>query len=313
MQRYSFSVTPDFDGERLDQVLATLLPDQSRSHIVRLIEDQKVHIDGRAVRKKSHSVHSGSQIVVEIPSPSSVDLTPHDMPISVLHEDEAIIVVDKPAGLVVHPGAGHETETLVNALLHYVKDLSGIGGELRPGIVHRLDRDTTGVLVIAKSDTAHRALTSHWNSEKVEKEYVAVVYGTPKESSGTIERPIGRDPRDRKRMAIVSGGRPAITSYRVDESLRHVSVLRCYLKTGRTHQIRVHLKSLGHPIVGDPVYSGPQWKGVPDKRLQRALADFPRQALHARRLRLPHPITGDSMTFEAPIPEDMANLIETMR
>jgi len=291
----------------------TLLPEESRSSIVRLIENGNVYVNGNAVSKKSHSVAAGSELAVEIPAPTSIGLQPQDLPLSILYEDSDIVVLDKPPGMVVHPGAGHEDETLVNALLHHIKDLSGIGGELRPGIVHRLDRDTTGVLVVAKSDTAHRALTSLWNTDKVEKEYIAVIYGAPKERTGTIDKPIGRDPRDRKRMAIVASGRNAITTYKVDEVLNHVSVIRCYLKTGRTHQIRVHMKSLGHPIVGDAIYSGPQWKGIPDKRLQHFLSDFPRQALHARRLRFPHPSTGQSMTFEAPMPEDMKTLIDALR
>lgn len=313
MRSFQFEIGPQFDGRRVDQVLAELLPGESRSSIVRLIEEGHVSIDGQAAPRKSAAVATGSTIRVSIPEPSPLELTPRDIPLSILYEDDAIVVIDKPAGLVVHPGAGHEDSTLVHALLHHIRDLSGIGGELRPGIVHRLDQDTTGVLVVAKSDTAHRALTSQWNSDAVEKEYLAVIYGTPKTAAGTIDKPIDRDPRDRKKMTVVQGGRPAVTNYRVVESLRHASVVHCWLKTGRTHQIRVHLKSLGHPVVGDPLYSGPQWRGVPDKRLQRTFAEFSRQALHARRLKIPHPATGESMIFEAPMPADIAALIEALR
>jgi 23S rRNA pseudouridine1911/1915/1917 synthase len=230
-----------------------------------------------------------------------------EIPLHILHEDGNLIVIDKPPGLVVHPSAGHADGTLVNALIFHVTDLSGIGGELRPGIVHRLDKDTSGVMVIAKNDATHRALTSAWNTDAIRKEYIAVVYGTPSKSKGTIDAPIGRDPRDRKRMAVVAGGRNAITDYEVIERLRYASVLRCRLRTGRTHQIRVHLKHLGHPLIGDPVYSGPQWRGIPDKRLQKAISSFPRQALHAFRIVLPVGV------FTAPVPEDMTALIETLR
>jgi 23S rRNA pseudouridine1911/1915/1917 synthase len=223
------------------------------------------------------------------------------------------VVIDKPAGLVVHPAAGHADRTLVNALLFHVRDLSGIGGELRPGIVHRLDKDTSGVMVIAKNDDAHRKLTAAWSTDAVRKEYVAIVYGTPSQMRGTIDAPIARDPRNRQRMAIVAGGRNAITDYEVIEQLRHASVIRCVLRTGRTHQIRVHLKSLGHPIIGDPVYSGPQWRGIPDKKLQKAIAGFGRQALHAAHLAISHPKTDIPMTFTAPLPDDMRGLIVALR
>jgi 23S rRNA pseudouridine1911/1915/1917 synthase len=201
----------------------------------------------------------------------------------------------------------------VNALLFHVHDLSGIGGELRPGIVHRLDKDTSGVMVIAKNDDAHRKLSGAWGTDAVRKEYIAIVYGTPQKSEGTIDAPIARDPRNRKRMAIVAGGRRAITDYAVIEHLRHASVVRCRLHTGRTHQIRVHLKSIGHPIIGDPVYSGPQWRGIPDKILQKAIASFKRQALHAAELTIPHPRTGAPMRFTAAMPADMARLAAALR
>jgi 23S rRNA pseudouridine1911/1915/1917 synthase len=306
-------VTTDLEGARLDRALAALLPEHSRSFIARLIQNGHVALDGRAAEKPSLRVAAGQEIDVEVPPPSPSTVVSQDLPLTILYQDADIAVIDKPAGLVVHPAAGHTDRTLVNALLFHVDDLSGVGGELRPGIVHRLDRDTSGVMVIAKNDEAHRKLAEAWGTDGVRKEYVAVVYGTPKNSRGTIDAAIGRDPRDRKRMAVVKSGRRAVTDYEVVEPLRHASVVRCRLRTGRTHQIRVHLKSIGHPIIGDPLYSGPQWRGIPDKKLQKAIASFPRQALHASRITIPHPRSGQSMTFEAPLPGDMRALVRALR
>ena len=301
------------DGLRLDRALAELLPELSRSFIAKLIDDGRVSVAGRAAAKPSQRVESGQEIEVDVPPPAPSSIESQELPLTILFEDDELVVIDKPAGLVVHPAAGHRNGTLVNALLFHVKDLSGIGGELRPGIVHRLDKDTSGVMVIAKHDEAHRRLTEAWGTDAVRKEYLAIVYGTPKVASGTIDAPIGRDPRDRVKMAIVAGGRHALTDYIVAEQLRHASLLRCRFRTGRTHQIRVHLKHLGHPIIGDTLYSGPQWRGIPDKKLQKTLSTFPRQALHAARITLPHPRGGASLTFEAPLPVDMRELIEALR
>ena len=301
------------NGERLDRALAAHLPDHSRSFIARLIEDGRVTLDGRVAVRPSARVAAGEIAVLDIPPSLPIAAVSQEMPLRVIFEDADLIVVDKPAGLVVHPSAGHADQTLVNALLFHVQDLSGIGGALRPGIVHRLDKDTSGVMVIAKNDAAHRRLSAAWGTERVRKEYIAIVYGTPQKAQGTVDAPIARDPHNRKRMAIVAGGRRAVTDYGVIETLRHASVLRCVLHTGRTHQIRVHLKSLGHPIIGDPVYSGPQWRGIPDKRLQKAIASFERQALHAAVLVIPHPKTDKEMTFSAGLPEDMVSLIDALR
>jgi len=295
------------DGLRLDRALADLFPSHSRNFLGRLIEEGHVSVDGRVAAKVSQHVGEGHEVTVELPPPAPTEIISQEIPLTILHEDANLVVIDKPAGLVVHPSAGHADGTLVNALVFHVKDLSGVGGELRPGIVHRLDKDTSGVMVIAKNDATHRALTAAWNTDAVRKEYIAVVYGTPANAKGTIDAPIGRDPRDRKRMAVVSGGRNAITDYEVIERLRYASLLRLRLRTGRTHQIRVHLKHLGHPIIGDPLYSGPQWKGIPDKRVQKAIASFPRQALHALSIRLPVGV------FEAGVPGDMVKLIEALR
>jgi 23S rRNA pseudouridine1911/1915/1917 synthase len=306
-------VPAEHDGARLDRALAALIEGQSRSALARLIADGRVTVAGAVATKPSQRVEAGQTVEVDVPPPAPTTVESQDIPISVLFEDADLVIIDKPPGLVVHPAAGHPDQTLVNALLFIVKDLSGVGGELRPGIVHRLDKDTSGVMVIAKNDHAHRTLASAWNTNDVRKEYVALVYGTPSKSKGTIDAPIARDPRDRKRMAVVSTGRAAITDYEVVERLRHVSLLRCRLRSGRTHQIRVHMKHLGHPIVGDPAYSGPQWRGIPDKKVQKALSSFPRQALHAARLTLPHPRTGAVMTFEAPLPDDLRALIASLR
>ena len=307
------AISSQVAGQRLDAALARELTDLSRSALARLIEDGYVRVDGELVTKRATPVRLGARIEVEIPSPVESGIESQDLPLEILHEDESIAVINKPAGIVVHPAAGHHEGTLVNALLFHVKDLSGVGGEVRPGIVHRLDKDTSGVMIVAKHDRAHRRLTAAWGTSAVQKDYLAVVYGTPRQTSGTIDEPIGRDPRNRKRMAVVAGGKPASTTYRVIEPLSYVSLVRCRIHTGRTHQIRVHLKNLGHPIVGDAVYSGPQWRGIPDKRIQKLLAAFGRQALHAEKLTFPHPETGAAMTFEAPLPEDMRALLQALR
>jgi 23S rRNA pseudouridine1911/1915/1917 synthase len=306
-------IPDDRDGVRLDRVLAELLPEHSRSFVVKLIEDGRVSVAGRAAVKPSVRVEAGQRVAIDVPPPAPSTIESQEIPLTILFEDDELVVIDKPAGLVVHPAAGHRDQTLVNALLFHVRDLSGIGGELRPGIVHRLDKDTSGVMVIAKHDESHRRLTDAWGTDAIRKEYLAIVYGMPKATSGTIDAPIGRDPRDRVKMAIVAGARHAITDYSVAEQLKHASLLRCRIRTGRTHQIRVHLKSIGHPIIGDPLYSGPQWRGIPDKKLQKVLASFSRQALHAARITLPHPRTGESMTFEAPMPADMQTLLAALR
>ncbi len=306
-------VRPEHDGARLDRALVEMYPECSRSFLARLIAEGHVRVDTAVAGKASQRVAAGQRVEVEFPPPAPASIESQDLPLRVLFDDEDLVVIDKPAGLVVHPAAGHRDRTLVNALLFHVHDLSGVGGELRPGIVHRLDKDTSGVMVIAKNDEAHRKLTAAWNSDSIRKEYVAVVYGTPEPIRGTIDAPIGRDPRSRKRMTVLKSGRRAITDYEVIERLRGVSVVRCRLRSGRTHQIRVHMKHIGHPIVGDPVYSGPQWRGIPDKRIQKALASLPRQALHAARLTIVHPRTGATMTFEAEVPVDMAQLIVALR
>lgn len=305
-------VRPDLDGLRIDRALGELFPGHSRSFLARLIDQRHVRLDTEVVAKASHRVAAGQTITLALPPPAPSGIASQEIPIHILHEDADVVVIDKPPGLVVHPAAGHADGTLVNALLFHIRDLSGVGGELRPGIVHRLDKDTSGVILIAKGDEAHRFLTEAWHTERVRKEYLALVYGTPAHATGTIDAPIARDPRDRKRMAVIPGGRKAVTDYEVVQRLRHASLLRLRLHTGRTHQIRVHLKHLGHPIVGDPIYSGPQWRGIPDKKVQKALASLERQALHAWRITFPHPRTGEPMTFEAKMPEHLASVLRAL-
>ncbi|HYI13690.1 MAG TPA: RluA family pseudouridine synthase [Thermoanaerobaculia bacterium] len=307
------TVGPAQDGLRLDRALVELFPSQSRNFLAKLVTNGGVRIAGRPASKPSQRVEAGQQVEIDVPAPTPSAMESQEILLTFLHEDDDIVVLVKPAGLVVHPAAGHPDQTLVNALLFRVRDLSGIGGELRPGIVHRLDKDTSGVMLVAKHDEAHRKLSASWNSDAVRKEYVAVVYGTPAADRGTIDASIGRDPKDRKRMAVIPAGRRAITDYEVTERLRHASIVRCRLRTGRTHQIRVHMKHLGHPIVGDPVYSGPQWRGIPDKKIQKAVASMERQALHAARITFPHPRTGEVVMFEAEMPGDMRELIEALR
>ncbi len=309
----SLIVSIDDDGKRIDQLLGEHFPELSRSAASRLIRDGHVSISGRAVLKSSRKCDAGELIEVLLPAPEDSGITPQALPIEVVYQDDDLAVINKDVGMVVHPAAGHRDGTLVNALLYHLDGLSGVGGETRPGIVHRLDKETSGLLVVAKHDRAHRQLSETWNSEAVRKFYLALVYGSPTPPSGTIDKPIGRDPRDRKKMGVVASGRKAVTVYRTIQSFPGCSLLELELKSGRTHQIRVHLKSIGHPVVGDTVYGGAQWKGVQDRAVQTALRSMKRQALHAARLEIVHPITGERMVFEAPLPEDMAKVLEKLR
>ena len=286
--------------ERLDKVILSRHPDFSRSRIEGLVKAGFVTVNGAVAAKAGMKVSPDDEIVVEIPPPVPAVPEPEDIPLSVVFEDEDMLVIDKPPGMVVHPAPGHFTGTLVNALLAHCPNLSGIGGVARPGIVHRLDQDTSGLIVVAKTqsamDSLARAFASHKN---VEKTYLAVVHGRPRLDSGRIENLIGRHPVDRKRMAILEkGGKLAVTNWRVLSSVGTMSVLECRIETGRTHQIRVHAASLGCPVIGDRTYG----KGALDRRLDPVP---PRQMLHAWKLRLWHPTKGVEMSFEAPPPPDM--------
>ena len=298
-------------GVRLDAWLARRL-DLSRTRAARLVEQGLVRVEGRPV-KKSAAVEAGQRVEVEIPPPEPTRLEPEDIPLAVVYEDDALLVVDKPAGLVVHPAPGHPRGTLVNALLHHVTDLAGVGGRRRPGIVHRLDRDTSGLLVVAKHDAAHRALSAELAARKVGRTYLAAAWGHLRDTPMTVDAPIGRDPRVRQRMAVVEGGRPAVTHLRVRERWVAAELLEVRLETGRTHQIRVHLKHIGHPVVGDSVY-GARWeRGMagPARRWAGELARRAgRQFLHACALSFTHPASGTPLSFRSPLPPDLAEVAE---
>jgi 23S rRNA pseudouridine1911/1915/1917 synthase len=273
---------------------------------------------GGAAAKRSHVVRTGEEVSLEVPDPRATTLEAEPIPLSVLYEDGDLLAIDKPAGLVVHPAPGHPSGTLVNALLHHVKDLAGVGGELRPGIVHRLDRDTSGILLVAKTDRAHQLLSRQMRKRTLRKEYLALVAGTPRVRKGEISLAIGRDPRDRKKMkafrpaaGLPAGAREARTLYEIEKewSPLGLTLLRCRLVTGRTHQIRVHLAASGLPIVGDPVYGRPAYPRVKDPVLKKALAGFHRQALHAERVAFHHPGTQELLEIVSPLPADLAGLI----
>ncbi len=302
-------VSPEHDGARLDRYLAAVLGDHSRSQIQRLIKDGHVTMGARQIRP-SLSVHDGDTVVVDIPPPAPAMPAPQELPLEILHDDPDLIVVNKPAGMVVHPAAGHASGTLVNALLHHVADLSGIGGEERPGIVHRLDRGTSGVMVVAKHDRAHEELARQFHDREVEKAYVAMVWGVV-QTGRRIDLPIGRDPRDRHKMsARARRARAAVTRVVRAEHLRGVSLLEVAIATGRTHQIRVHLSAIGHPVVGDSTYGGVR-RRIPGHL--RALGRLERPFLHAWRLAFTHPGDGRRLTFEAPLPRDLESVLDELR
>ena len=291
-------VVPKDDAKlRLDRVLATQLPEYSRSRLQQLIGAGFVRVNGITMRP-SHLVRAGDKIELTEPPVEKIENQPEPIPLEILFEDKDLIVINKPAGLVVHPGAGHRSGTLVNALLHHCPTLSGIGGKERPGIVHRLDKETSGCLVVAKNDVAHRELARQFAERTVEKIYLALVTGKLRKQSGVIDETIGRHPVHRQRMSVASSrGRAAKTDYRVVRSGERASLIECRLHSGRTHQIRVHLHHLGHPVLGDKIYAA------------RLAKDFPRQMLHAWKLGFCHPRTGEWKNFEAPLPDDFEQAI----
>jgi 23S rRNA pseudouridine1911/1915/1917 synthase len=300
-------------GRRLDTVLATRLEATSRSFATKMIREGHVLVNGLS-KKAGHVVKKDDVIRSGIPAPRPIACEPQPIPLSILFEDFDIIVVDKPAGLVVHPAAGHESGTMVNALLHYCQDLQGIGGEIRPGIVHRLDKDTSGCLVAAKNDMAHQALVQQFKKREVQKRYLALVYGGTKAKNGTIDLPIGRHPINRKKMSTKSRKtRSTMTHWKIKEVLPGISFLEIDLKTGRTHQIRVHCASMGHPVLGDPTYGGrKKWKNA-SPGIQNIVRSVKRQMLHAWKLGFTHPRTGKPARFESPMPQDMATVLEKLR
>ena len=313
-----FQVGAPSAGTRLDLFLAGACSDLSRSRIQKLIEDGAVRVRGAAARR-SHVVRAGEEVTIAVPEPRKTELAAEAIPLSVLFEDADVLAIDKPPGLVVHPAPGHGSGTLVNALLHHVRDLAGIGGELRPGIVHRLDRDTSGVLLVAKTDRAHQLLSRQMRQRTLRKEYLALVAGIPRVRKGEVTLSVGRDPRDRKKMKAFrpldenapAGARTARTLYEIEREwpALGLTLLRCRLVTGRTHQIRVHLAASGLPIVGDPVYGRPRYPRVADAGLRKRLEAFPRQALHAERLAFRHPATQQLVEVVAPLPADLAELL----
>ena len=300
-------------GERLDAWLARRLPAHSRSRLQALIDEGHVLLD-EARTRPSARLRAGQSVRVEVPPPVPAEPQPEDIPIAVVYEDPHLLVVNKPAGIVVHPGAGTSRGTLVNALLRHVRDLSGVGGVLRPGIVHRLDRGTSGLLVVAKDDETHRSLVRQFAGRTVEKEYLALVLGNPARDSGEIDAPIGRDPVHRKKMSVrAPRGREARTSWRVVERFDGAALLRVRIHTGRTHQVRVHLASIGHPVAGDAVYGGKRTLSSRRGAAREAFALLDRPALHAARLAFTHPATGERLTFEAPLPDDIESVLARMR
>ena len=299
-------VEEEHDGLRLDNFLTALIPDLSRSQVQRLIKDGVVSGPGKELRA-SMAVRAGQVFTVEIPAPAAATPLPEALPVRIVHEDPDLAVLDKPPGMVVHPGAGHESGTLVNALLHHITDLSGIGGELRPGIVHRLDRGTSGLMVVAKTDRAHQELSRQFHDREVEKEYVALVWGVV-QPGRRIDEPIGRDPKDRQKMSTrARRARHAVTRVTFARHLKGVSLLKVAIATGRTHQIRVHLSAIGHPVVGDPVYGGVHRRVSPNLR---PVLRLERPFLHAARLSFTHPADGKRLEFESPLPPDLESVLD---
>ena len=309
---FTIHVNPTDSGKRLDLYIAALIPECSRSVATTLIRNGTIRVQG-AVKKPGYRVKAGDEVRGHIPSPAPVLYKPEPIPIDILFEDDHIIVVNKPPGLVVHPAPGHHSGTLVNGLLHHCPFLEGIGSARRPGIVHRLDKDTSGVLVIAKNDRAHQHLAKLFKSRRIRKKYLAVVYGAMKSDSGTVSLPIGRHTTDRKKMSTRSRKpRVAETAWRIRERFGPASLIELDLKTGRTHQIRVHCSAIHHPVVGDSIYGRKNtWKNV--AHAQDLFGSIKRQMLHAWRLEFTHPATQETVCFEAPLPKDMQDVIAALR
>lgn len=297
-----FQVESGLAGKRLDVFLTGEVPEMTRSHIQKLIDEGRVTVNGMAA-KANAKLKPGDEVVFVIPEPEELKVEGEEIPLDILYEDSDLIVINKPRGMVVHPAPGNTSGTLVNALLFHCKDLSGINGVMRPGIVHRLDKDTSGVMMAAKNDLAHLSLAGQIKDREVTRRYTALVHGNIQEPGGVVEAPIGRDPQDRKKMAVVlKNSKPALTRYTVLERFGDYTLVECKLETGRTHQIRVHLAYLGHPVVGDPKYG-----------TRKAHFGLQGQALHAGVLGFRHPRTGDYLEFSAPVPEPMAGIIKKLQ
>ncbi len=294
---------PEISGERIDVFLARELPDLTRSAVQRLLEQGQVSLRGVPI-KKNHKTEAGALYSVTLPEVKEIPLVAQDIPLDVVYEDEDLLVINKPKGMVVHPAAGHEDGTLVNALLHHCGDsLSGINGEKRPGIVHRIDMDTTGLLIVAKNDFAHRHLSDQLKDHSLSRTYECIVRGGFRQEEGTVDAPIGRHPTDRKRMAVTpKNSREAVTHWRVLGSYGQYTHVQCRLETGRTHQIRVHMAHIGHPIAGDPVYG-----------IRKPELGLSSQCLHARKLRFLHPRTGEAVELSCPLPEEFLNALHKLQ
>lgn len=303
LAQMEFIITEDMDEERIDKILSGLVDSFSRSYIQKLLADGHVSVNGKTVTKASFKVKTEDEVQLLVPPAQQLNIEPEDIPLEILYEDEDLIVVNKPKGMVVHPAAGHYTGTLVNALLYHCKgQLSGINGILRPGIVHRIDKDTTGSVIACKNDKAHSGIAAQLKEHSITRRYHAIVHGVLKEDTGTVHKLLGRDPKDRKKMAVVtSGGKDAITHYRVLQRFERFTYIECELETGRTHQIRVHMASIGHPILGDEVY-GPA----------KCPYKLQGQTLHAKILGFTHPVTGEYIETDAPIPEYFVHLLEIL-
>lgn len=310
MPPFSVIVTAESSGDRIDRFLASVVPGQSRSQLQRLIKDGRVRIAGHGV-KPNHTVRDGEEIAVDIPEPVAPEPQPEALDVSIVYQDPDLAVIDKPAGMVVHPAAGHASGTLVNALLHHIDDLSGIGGERRPGIVHRLDRGTSGLMVVAKNDSAHEELARQFHDREVEKEYIALVWGRV-QAGKRIDLPVGRDPGNRKKMsARARRSREAVTRIVRAEPIRRaaLTLIHVAIYTGRTHQIRVHLSAIGHPIVGDGLYGGIH-RHVPGDL--RAVTHLERPFLHAARLVFTHPTDKRRMEFTSELPADLRDILDQL-
>jgi len=310
----AFEVSEEEAGARLDAFLASRVEGVSRTTLKRAADDGDVLVGGKPA-KPSYRVQAGERVEVELPAPPASDIEPEDIPLDIVHEDDEVVVVNKPAGMVVHPAAGVRSGTLANAVAFRLKasGQSGQANSQRPGIVHRLDRDTSGLIVVALTPRAHESLSDQFRARTVFKSYAALVHGVVKEDKGKIEQPIGRDPRNRTRMGVVRTGRAALSIWKARRRFERMTLLDVEIKTGRTHQIRVHLAWMNHPVVGDETYGGGRDKSLHDPRLRAAVASLGRQFLHAARLGFHHPATGEWLGFDAPLPADLAGLIEQLK
>ena len=313
MQKIQIHVTANQRPERLDSFVSRQIENLSRSRVQQLIEHNMIFVNQKLIAK-SYRIKPHDLIDVTLPRAEKIEAQPENIPLNIIYEDEDILIVNKSAGMVVHPAHANYTGTMVNALLHHVQDLSGINGKLRPGIVHRIDKETTGLLLVAKHDKAHRFLSNLFKSHHIEREYWAMVWGKLKKKKGTIETLIGRSPKDRKKFTVVKEGKIAITHYEVVEVFDFLSLVKLHLETGRTHQIRVHMAHLGHPVFGDKTYGGdnPNLAGNERKKKQQAenlLELMPRQALHAKTLGFLHPTTRKLVSFDSELPDDFKEIL----